>query len=855
MNNLYTGSNFGYISSNNSFTNPTTTGSYEIIQNYSSGSVFLNFSGGLGTLTIYYSQDSSGTNPITEVYNNINESRIISFTPQGAYLKIGFSGPPTYSVQTKYFNTSTIIPLDGIHSVNNSTSTNLNNGSNFTGTWEDVSNYSLITILSYALSAASTTTATINCQFSNNGSTITRTILYDVQDASATQTTDTTSTTFNPVHTLVPVDQYFRVIFTNTSGSNFTTTSLNIIYHKNKSKSITSRTSQYLTDYFDVDNTRAIVNARTEGTTLPGGNYQNIQCNNGSLNVRLREPTSAFGELLSASLTPFVQIDATSGRPLDVIATYQNDYGYTGQFIGTVGQTGTYYNFEDSKAGIYIPTNCINNAKIELNSTIYTKYKAGQGMDNRFTALFPSSGITGSDQYAGIFTVEDSACFGYFDGLTGAFGIQYKRFGKQQINRIAITNNATSSGTITFNFGGTTVSISVTSGDTPLNIAYKLYLQLKSSFIATYGFDTDYYNLNNITTTYYLDCVYLKAQTSSVTISVTSGTLGTSISISTIRSGLDPSISYYKQSEWNIDTCMDMGSLQKNYIFNPSGFRLDPTKGNVYKIFFQYLGFGSIHFSIEVTESSVIIPVHVIKYSNLFVNPSFRSPNMKIGIGAEVLGLTLPSSELQVKTTSFASFLQGIFKPTDIYRSYSYYIRNNTTAGFNSLSRNNPGVLFGIKALNIYESLNSNNTINYVVNKSNIFLFNISLSVNAASSINSNIIFMLIKNPTEVNKRTGTGTTTVPYIDFEKENNSLIEIMNGVTVSTSGGGDVNKTGIILTGGSIVSEFSLSDSTNLIQDISSYNIILSPLESYYIAFYGYSSGNVDLTASLSFYVNM
>jgi hypothetical protein len=542
----------------------------------------------------------------------------------------------------------------------------------------------------------------------------------------------------------------------------------------------------------------------------------------------------------------------SSGRPLDLLNTYQNDYGYTGQFIGGSGKTGTYYNFDNSKASIYIPTNSISNAKIELNSTIYTKYKAGQGLDNRFTALFPNSGITGCDQYAGVYNIEDSSSFGYFDGLTGSFGIKYQRFGKQQINRITITSNATSTTTVVFNFGGTTVNIPVTSGDTPLTIAYNLNLQLKSYFIGTYGFDTNYYYLNNDTTTYYLDCIYLKAQTTAVTVSVTTNTSGYNISISTIRSGLDPNITYYSQSDWNLDTCKDMGSLQQNYLLNPSGFRLDPTKGNVYKITFQYLGFGSLVFYIESTETGAFIPVHIIKYSNLNTNPSLRSPNMKLGIGAEVLGSTLPSSTLKVETTSFASFLQGNFKPTDIYRSYSYYIQTNTQNGLNSLTRSNPGVLFGIRGVNIYESLNSDNTKNYNVNKNNLLISNISLSVNGSSTVRSNIIFMLIKNPTQINKRTGSGSTTTPYIDYMKDNNYLVETMNGTTVNVTGG---NYTGTILTGGSIIFEFSITDSTNLIQDISSYNILISPLETYFIAFYGYTSGDIDLTASLSYYINM
>ena len=94
MTTSFTGSNYGVISTLNSGSGTltsaqTTAFSYENVQNYSSGSIFLTISGGgLGTLTINYSTDSSGTNTILETTNSIVSSQIINFFPKGKFIKV-----------------------------------------------------------------------------------------------------------------------------------------------------------------------------------------------------------------------------------------------------------------------------------------------------------------------------------------------------------------------------------------------------------------------------------------------------------------------------------------------------------------------------------------------------------------------------------------------------------------------------------------------------------------------------------------------------------------------------------------------------------------------------------------------
>jgi hypothetical protein len=291
-----------------------------------------------------------------------------------------------------------------------------------------------------------------------------------------------------------------------------------------------------------------------------------------------------------------------------------------------------------------------------------------------------------------------------------------------------------------------------------------------------------------------------------------------------------------------------MGSLQQNYLYNQSGFRLVPSKGNVFKIAFQYLGFGAITFYIEQNETEAIIPVHRIKYPNINTNPSMRDPSLRIGIGIDTYdtsGTTITTSAT-IETASCASFLQGNFQQSPVYRSYGYTITaNDITNG--ALTRKNPAILFGLKGINNFQSTNSNLTNIYTVNNTNIYFSTLCLLVNASANTTTNLIIMLLKNPTSIAVRTGASTTT-NYVPIQKYNNNLVNVVNGVTVTTT-------TGYILTGGDIVLEYNLYENSNLILNISDLNIVMTQNDSYYFAFYGTSSANVAVSGSLSYNINM
>ena len=97
---------------------------------------------------------------------------------------------------------------------------------------------------------------------------------------------------------------------------------------------------------------------------------------------------------------------------------------------------------------------------------------------------------------------------------------------------------------------------------------------------------------------------------------------GTSFGIMTRNDSVD---TWVAQADWNGDKMDGTGGAS-----NPTGQNLDPTKGNVYQINFQWLGFGLIEFAIEDANTGRFVPVHQIRYANANTVPSLLNPSFPI---------------------------------------------------------------------------------------------------------------------------------------------------------------------------------------------------------------------------------
>ena len=216
---------------------------------------------------------------------------------------------------------------------------------------------------------------------------------------------------------------------------------------------------------------------------------------------------------------------------------------------------------------------------------------------------------------------------------------------------------------------------------------------------------------------------------------------GTSVgSWAQILAGSEASINFIPQANWNQDTRI---SADPNV-------NLDPTKGNVYQIKFQYLGFGAIDFYIEDRDSGDFVLVHRIKFANSSTSTSVSNPSFRVGWVARNVGNT---SNVTVSGGSAAAFNEGI-----IYRDTPPRGQSN-----NQLS-------IGTALTNVL-SLRNRATFSDKVNRAEIFPALLTVS----TQTNKFAFFRIILNPVY------SAPVTFNYVD---KSSSIAEVaFNSVTVS------------------------------------------------------------------------
>ena len=123
---------------------------------------------------------------------------------------------------------------------------------------------------------------------------------------------------------------------------------------------------------------------------------------------------------------------------------------------------------------------------------------------------------------------------------------------------------------------------------------------------------------------------------------------GTSFGVMTRNDGVD---TWVPQASWNGDKMDGSGGSS-----NPTGQDLDVTKGNVYQINFQWLGFGLIEFAIEDANTGRFVPVHKIAYANANTVPSLTNPSFPILWSVEN---TTNTSNITLKGASCCGEIEG----------------------------------------------------------------------------------------------------------------------------------------------------------------------------------------------------
>lgn len=276
-----------------------------------------------------------------------------------------------------------------------------------------------------------------------------------------------------------------------------------------------------------------------------------------------------------------------------------------------------------------------------LRSTKAVKYRPGQGISSRFTCVFdePTAGV---DQLAGLGTQVSGLFFGYNGDK---FGILHRIRGQPEIRKLQITVAPSVTETIQVIIDGIYYDVSVTSSDSIEDVAYKIAAQtdiISGNWIIEAINDTVYLSSVNTPTS---------GRSNTYGLVNTGNLAGT---WTQIAEQIDISTNWIYQDSWNIAKLR--GREAGKMVLNPQ-------KGNVFRIDFQWLGFGKIDFFIENDYTGSFELVHTIRYANRFTTPSLIQPTMRIMY--ELRPVTV-ASQKTLKLASAAIGVQGEIIPSSI---------------------------------------------------------------------------------------------------------------------------------------------------------------------------------------------
>jgi hypothetical protein len=380
----------------------------------------------------------------------------------------------------------------------------------------------------------------------------------------------------------------------------------------------------------------------------------------------------------------------------------------SGQVATTTSLSGT---AGASNSSFYVTTGTTSTAQGVILGRKRLRYRPGQGVIGRFTAIFTSP-VTYSYQVIGFGHAEDGVYFAYreatgtgYSGVAPAFGILYINRAYREVRTLTVTTGSSTTENVTVTLNGVANTIAVTNS---ANIQRTVYELASGTYT---GWDA-----------YASGATVVFVRKAAGTASAGAYTLTASTAVGTFaqtRAGAAGTETFIPQSTWNGDKLDGTGA---------SGVTLDPTKGNVYQIGIQYLGYGSIVFQVEVCppdgNNSDFVTVHTMKLPNTLTATSFGNPSFPFTMAAYSAGST---TDLTVKCGSFAGFIEGT---KTLHGNRFTYFNQLTTVGATNLQ-----ALFTIANTRYYGGMTNQAVINL-------------LSVSGALKHTSPCIFYLIKNGT-----------------------------------------------------------------------------------------------------------
>lgn len=470
----------------------------------------------------------------------------------------------------------------------------------------------------------------------------------------------------------------------------------------------------------------------------------------------ITSPVTAFGEVSIAGLTAYIQASGVYG----FIPANFREYTDGSAGGGTTGVTNRMFTVTNG-------TNVGSYGTIQSFRSL--NYKPGQGALARFTAVFPSN-TANHWSGVGLVNLTDELSFGY-DGTT--FGIWYRKDGVAEVRTITVTGTGLGNLTLTLNSVAYTIALS---NSTTATNAFEIATWLNANQSVWYA--------DQIGSTVIISAQSDGAKSGTYTFSHASATG----SIAQNTAGVTKTSTHIPQADWNKNTF-------------PT---LDPTKGNVYQIRYQYLGFGDMFFYIENKETGQFELVHIIKNPNTYTTPTLRQPALRFGIYSASVGTT---TDVTVQCASVACFVEGDYFRTRNPRSLKHTQSVSTT-------------------LTNVLTIRNRRTYNYLYNQVEVS----PVHLNIASESSKIVEIELRANP------------TVSAYNFASAGTNLVT-------------DYDTTSTTVSGGTLLAAFTLGAGGTLSVNLNEYEISLPPSLSLSIAAKVNSGASSNVTATLTYYEDL
>ena len=412
----------------------------------------------------------------------------------------------------------------------------------------------------------------------------------------------------------------------------------------------------------------------------------------GHLEVAIHGPRLPFGSVHTESMTPVFQVDAVYGIN-------------SGQVLTTASGSGA-ATAANSLFSVSTGITALSQGVITGRKRL--RYRPGQGIIGRCAGKFTAP-VTYSYQVMGFGHAEDGVYMAYreatgngYSGIAPAFGILYINRAHREVRTLTITTASSTAQNVVVTLNSIAFNVAVTAS---ANIQRTVWEISQGTYA---GWDA-----------YASGATVVFTRKSANPASGTYTLVGTTAvgTFAQTRVGAVGTEQFIPQSTWNGDKLDGTGA---------SGVTLDPTKGNVFEMQIQYLGFGAIIFKCEVIppggNNADFVTIHTLHLPNTLVATSFGNPSFPFTMAAYSAGST---TDLTVSAGSFAGFIEG---PKILHGNRFTYFRSLTTVGDTNLQ-----ALFTILNTRYYSSQVNQAVINL-------------MSLSGALKHTSPCIYYLIKN-------------------------------------------------------------------------------------------------------------